>query len=172
MLLSFLSEQVAALSAAGQLTPQVADAALALLNLFKSRGVEAQLVTTMSMVTLEIGEALARQYAPPSTRLVQALAELDPEDEAELVEIKLLMAAAFAPGGDCACATFVDDVTFFLESLDESENAFIASVAEAVQSGSDAAFQEVKQAQEGRTQARQHMNALLQIARKMAVAAA
>ena len=181
--------QIAELAAAGQLTPAVAEAALTLLQLCKERGVEAGIVRTMQMVAMEIGEALARQHAPPSTRLVEALAPLDLGDEKEEEEARRLMAAAFAPGGEVTRDEFVADVLFFLEarcaamtffssaltrrvaraqSLDETENAFTASVSEAVQSGSNEAFLEVKRASDGRRDARMRMSGLLALAKEFA----
>ena len=108
--------QIRELSAAGQLTPAVAEAALTLLQLCKQRGVEPAIIATMQRIAMEIGEALARQHAPPSTRLVEALAPLDLGDEEQEEEARRLMAAAFAPGGDCSRETFIEDVTFFLEA--------------------------------------------------------
>ncbi len=94
----------------------MAEAALTLLQLCKQRGVEPAIVTTMQLVAMEIGEALSRQHAPPSTRLVEVLAQLDLGSEDEEAEAKRLMAAAFAPGGECSRETFIEDVTFFLSA--------------------------------------------------------
>jgi len=105
-----------ALSAEGQLTPAVGEAALTLLQLFKSRGVEAAVLTTMQMVAMQIGEALARQHAPPTTRLVETLALLDLGVEEEEEEARRLMTEAFGPGGVCTRDAFIEDVTFFLEA--------------------------------------------------------
>ena len=143
----------------------------------------------MTRVAMEIGEALARQHAPPSTRLVEALAPLDLGSADEEALARRLMTEAFAPGGECSRESFIEDVTFFLEarcaamaitrpeagltlfaqSLDDSENAFTASVAETVQSGSNEAFLEAKQAADGRRDARMRMNGLLALAREIAV---
>jgi hypothetical protein len=54
------------------------------------------------------------------------------------------------------------------QSLDDSENAFTASVSEAVQSGTNEAFLEVKKAADGRRDARIRMSGLLVLAREMA----
>ena len=108
--------QIAGLSADGKLTPAVGEAALTLLQLFKSRGVESAILTTMQMVAVQIGEALARQHAPPTTRLVETLALLDLGIEAEEDEARRLMSEAFAPGGVCTRDAFIEDVTFFLEA--------------------------------------------------------
>ena len=108
--------QIAELSADSKLTPAVGEAALTLLQLFKSRGVESAILTTMQRVAMEIGEALARQHAPPTTRLVETLALLDLGIEAEEDEARRLMREAFAPGGICTRDAFIEDVTFFLEA--------------------------------------------------------
>ena len=58
------------------------------------------------------------------------------------------------------------------QSLDDSENAFVASVSEAVQSGSNEAFQQVKLASDGRREARIRMSGLLAMAQALGSGAA
>jgi hypothetical protein len=110
------SIQINALSAAGQLTPAVAEASLGLLDVFRTRGMEVQLVRTMQRVAMEIGEALARQHAPPSVRLVESLAAVDLESLIGRAQAKAALSAAFQPGGECTRDSFVSDAEFFLEA--------------------------------------------------------
>ncbi len=107
---------MAAVAAAGALTPAVAEASLQLLDMCRSRNVEAAVVSTMQRVAMLIGETLARQHAPPSTRLVEALAPLELSDPAQLATARAQLAAAFAPGGTCDREAFCDDVAFFLQA--------------------------------------------------------
>lgn len=161
--------QVASLASAGRITPSVAEAALSLLDACRaSPGIEPAVVVTMQHVAMLIGETLARAAAPPTTRLVESLAPLDVSSAEGRAQAQALMAAAFAPGGSCTREEFVADVSFFLESLDDTEQGFAASVAETVQKGTDAAFAEVKAAADGRADARRRMAALLELARDAA----
>jgi hypothetical protein len=159
---------VASVAAAGQLTPQVAEAAISLLDACRAHpGVEPAVIATMQRVAMLIGETLARQHAPPSTRLVEALSALELNDSAQRSEAVRLLQASFAPGGACSREQFIEDVSFFLESLAESEGAFNASVQETVEKGSAAAFEDVKAAAEGRRDARARITALLALAREV-----
>ena len=56
--------------------------------------------------------------------------------------------------------------------MEDSENAFVASVSEAVQSGSNEAFREVKLASDGRREARIRMSGLLALAQALGSGAA
>ena len=83
-----------------------------------------------------------------------------------------LMAAAFAAAGGaegegCSREAFCDDLAFFLQSMEESEAAFNASVQETVEKGSDEAFADVRAAAEGRTDARKRIAALLAMAQAL-----
>jgi len=144
----------------GRLTPAVAAAGFALLDAVRAQNTEAQAVLALQSVLELIGDALAAQGAPPTLRLVERLCRASQEDCAAMLR------EAFDVG-TCTREAFLADVDSFLESLDEGQAAFTASMQSVLQSGTREQFQEAKAASEAREEARGKMSSLRDLARTL-----